>query len=94
MGLTEEQIDAAEEYERDPHLSEREKWAVRYCERMMVASQEIRGEFYAEMKRHFTEAEIMELGVFAALNLGFHTFFSTLEFYPAYDRDGRPTGAA
>ncbi|MFQ5895069.1 MAG: carboxymuconolactone decarboxylase family protein [Nitrospinota bacterium] len=94
MGLTEDEIDAAEDYESNPRLSEREKLAIRYCAQMMSDPQEIRGEFYAEMREHFTEAEIMELGVFAALNLGFHTFFSTLEFYPAYDREGRPTGAA
>jgi hypothetical protein len=45
--------------------------------------------FYARLREHYSEAEIVELGVFVALNLGFHTFFRTLDFYPMFSPDGR-----
>lgn len=32
----------------------------------------------------------MELGLQLILNLGFHTFFGTLDFYPLFDPDGNP----
>ena len=43
---------------------------------------------YAELHRHYTEAQVMELAVFVALNLGFHAVFSTLEFTPAWNHIG------
>jgi hypothetical protein len=39
--------------------------------------------------REFYEEEIVELGVFIGFNLGYHTFFSTLKFYPMFSPDGR-----
>ncbi len=32
--------------------------------------------------------EIVELGAYIAVNLGFHTFFGTLDFYPMFDKEG------
>jgi len=43
---------------------------------------------YAELQGHYTEAQVMELAVFVALNLGFHAVFSTLEFTPAWNHIG------
>jgi hypothetical protein len=34
--------------------------------------------FYAEGKRHYTEAQIMELGAFIAFHYGMHAFARTL----------------
>jgi len=48
----------------------------------------ITGAWYDELRRHYTEAEVMELAVFVALNLGFHAVFSTLEFTPAWNHIG------
>lgn len=44
--------------------------------------------WYDELHRHYTEAQVMELAVFVALNLGFHAVFSTLEFTPAWNHIG------
>ena len=41
--------------------------------------------WYDELLRHFGEAQVMELAIFVAVNLGFHAVFSTLEFPPAWD---------
>lgn len=45
--------------------------------------------FYDELKKHFTTEEIVELGAFIGFNVGYHTFFGTLDFYPMFTPDGR-----
>ena len=45
--------------------------------------------FYDELRRHYTEEEIVELGTFIGFNIGYHTFFGTLGFYPMFAPDGR-----
>jgi hypothetical protein len=44
---------------------------------------------FDELHKHYSEDEIVELGVFIGINLGFHTFFGTLKFYPLFSPDGR-----
>ena len=41
------------------------------------------------MRKHLSDDEIVELGNFLIFNLGYHTFFGTLKFYPMYSPDGR-----
>ena len=38
--------------------------------------------FFVDLKRHFTEAEIVELGVSIAMNLGFGRFTAALGVEP------------
>ena len=45
--------------------------------------------FYDELRKHFSEEEIVELGVYIGFNIGYHTFFGTLKFYPMFSPDGR-----
>ena len=45
--------------------------------------------FYSELRKHYSEEEIVELGSFIGFNIGFHTFFGTLKFYPMFSPDGR-----
>jgi alkylhydroperoxidase family enzyme len=92
MGLTEGDIDAADNFEEDSRFSERERWALRFAKQLKLDPSRIRADFYAGMKKYFTDAEIMELGVFVAINLGFHAFFSTLEFTPYFDHHVGPGG--
>ena len=44
--------------------------------------------FYDGLRRHYTEEEIVELGAFIGFNIGYHTFFGTLKFYPMFSPDG------
>ena len=44
---------------------------------------------YAYLRQHLSEDEIVELANFLLFNLGYHTFFGTLKFYPMYSPDGR-----
>ena len=46
-------------------------------------------EFYVELKLHYSCEEIIELGTFIGFNIGYHTFFGTLKFYPMFAPDGR-----
>ena len=45
--------------------------------------------FFDELRRYYRDDEIVELGAFIGFNLGYHTFFCTLEFYPLFAPDGR-----
>jgi len=46
-------------------------------------------EFYDDLRRHYSEEGIVELGAFIGFNIGYHTFFGTLKFYPMLSPDGR-----
>lgn len=45
--------------------------------------------YYVELRKHLSDDEIVELGNFLLFNLGYHTFFGTLKFYPMFSPDGR-----
>jgi hypothetical protein len=45
--------------------------------------------FFETLREHYSEEEIMELSLFIGFNLGYHTFFGTLKFYPMFSPDGR-----
>jgi hypothetical protein len=45
--------------------------------------------FWDALLRHYSEEEIVELGAFIGFNIGYHTFFGTLKFYPMFAPDGR-----
>ncbi|MEE9277747.1 MAG: carboxymuconolactone decarboxylase family protein [Dehalococcoidia bacterium] len=90
-GLTEELIDAGSgDYDDDPRFSEAEKWALRYADQMYLDPAKVDASFYVEMKRHFTEAQIMELGTMIALHHGMHVFMRTLQLFPERDPEGNP----
>jgi len=45
--------------------------------------------FFDELRKHYSDDEIVELGAFIGFNLGYYTFFGTLKFYPMFSPDGR-----
>ncbi len=65
-------------YEDAPVFTEAEKCALRYAEQMYLDATRIDAAFYAELKRHYTEAQIMELGAFIAFHYGMQVFMRTL----------------
>ena len=56
---------------------------------MATDPDQINAAFYDDLRTHLTDAEIVEVGLFIGFNLGFHTFFGTLDFYPMFSPDGR-----
>jgi len=90
MGLTEELIDEGIERWRDSdNFTPAEKIALEYSELMQFKPEAIDAAFYGRLREHYFEEEIVELGVFIGFNVGYHTFFRTLDFYPMFAPDGR-----
>lgn len=63
--------------------------ALKYSDLMDTDPDAIDEAFYDELRKHFTTEEIVELGAFIGFNVGYHTFFGTLDFYPMFSPDGR-----
>jgi len=77
--LSEEIIDAGSgDYEDSLFFSEAEKCALRYADQIFLDANKVDAELYAELKTHFSEAQIMELGSFIALHYGMQIFMRTL----------------
>jgi AhpD family alkylhydroperoxidase len=78
-GLTEQKIQEVWNFEASEVLSNREKLALRFADHMKhdVAKADDDA-FYAELKQHFSDAEIVELGLWCAENVGAGSFVRTL----------------
>ncbi len=88
-GLTEDRIEAGcGDFENDPQFTAAEKWALRYAWLMYREPGKVNKEFYDEGKKHFSEAQIMELGGFIALHYGLQVFMRTLKAFPMHDPEG------
>ena len=62
---------------------------MRYSELMATDPDAIDDAFFDTLRQHYGEDEIIELGTFIGFNVGYHTFFGTLKFYPLFSPDGR-----
>jgi len=83
LGLGEETIDAGSgRFEDDARFTAAEKWALRYARDMYLNPEIVDAAFYAEGKRHYSEAEIMELGAFIAFHYGMHVFMRAMGAHP------------
>jgi len=82
-GLDEATIDAGSgDYDDDPRFTEAEKLALRYSDQMYLDPGKVDAAFYDELKKHYSEAQIMELGAFIALHYGMQVFMRTLDAAP------------
>lgn len=79
VGLTEEKIQEVWSFETSSMLSDREKVALRFADYLKhdIAKADDDA-FYAELKAHFSDAEIVELGLWCAENVGAGSFVRTL----------------
>lgn len=83
QGLDEQAIEVGTgDYVGDTCLSPAEKCALRYAKLMYHDPSSVDAGFYAEMKKHFSEAQIMELGAFIAFHYGMQVFMRTLGAVP------------
>ncbi|MFQ5659831.1 MAG: carboxymuconolactone decarboxylase family protein [Gammaproteobacteria bacterium] len=78
-GLSEEKIQQVWDYEHSDAFNDREKLALRFADYLKhdITKADNDG-FYAELKAHFTESEIVELGLWCAENVGAGSFVRTL----------------
>ena len=63
--------------------------ALRYSDLMATDPDAIDAAFFDELRKHYSDEEIVELGSFIGFNIGYHTFFGTIKFYPLFSPDGR-----
>ena len=79
MGLSEEKIQQVWNYENSDMFSDREKLALRFADYLKhdIAKADDDA-FYEELKAHFSESEIIELGMWCAENVGAGSFVRTL----------------
>jgi len=70
-GLTEGAVCSLEKPEDAKDLSDAEKAALRYADMSSINHFAIDDAIFADLRRHFSEAEIVELGVFVAFFIGF-----------------------
>lgn len=88
--MTEDLIDEGIDNWRDSErFTPAEKLALEYSELMQFDPDGIDEAFYNRLREHWSEEEIVELGAFIGFNVGYHTFFRTLDFYPMFTPDGR-----
>ena len=81
-GATEAKIAAIDDESSDL-LSARERAAIRFAEKLTVDHHTIDDALWAELRRHFSEAEIIELVMHATLYIGFGRFNELLGLDPA-----------
>jgi hypothetical protein len=77
------------DYATSARFTAAEKLALRFCELMALDPDRIDAEFHDALRRHYSDEEIVELAAFIGFNIGYHTFFGTLGFYPMFSPDGR-----
>lgn len=77
-GLSEDLVCSLEKPQEASNLSAAEKVAIRFGELMATDHLAINDAVYAELSRHFSQAEIVELGMTCAFFVGFGRFAATL----------------
>jgi AhpD family alkylhydroperoxidase len=78
-GLTENMIDDLFDYMGSTRFTEREKAALRYAERFKQGEHSIdKDEVYADLAKHFSDEEVIELGLFCAEVDGVGKFVKSL----------------
>src|SRR5271166_775512 len=78
-GLSEDLVTELFQYESSKHFSEREKAALRYADAFKRGEHAIDSdEIFAELHKHFSDEEIIELGLFCAETDGVGKFVRSL----------------
>ena len=76
-GLSEDLVCSLEKPHEAENLSAAEKSAIRFGELMATDHRAIGDAIYADLRRHFSEAQIVELGMTAAFFVGFGRLAAT-----------------
>jgi len=65
-GIAEDKLQAIERYADHPGFTERERAALAYAEMVTISPNDVTDEQFAELRRHFTDRQIVELTAQAA----------------------------
>lgn len=60
-----------------------------YVDLVALEPEKIDQSTFDALRTYLSDADIAELTIFLFFNLGFHTFFGSLKFYPMFSPDGR-----
>ena len=82
-GLTEDMVCSLEKPMEAPNLSDAEKAALEYADLFATNHFAITEATYANLRKYFSEHEIVELGLFAGYFLGYGRFLSTVNIIEA-----------
>jgi alkylhydroperoxidase family enzyme len=66
-GASEDKLREVTSFASSPHYSAAERAALAYAEAMTITGQKVTDELFAEARRHFSEAQIVELTAAIAL---------------------------
>ena len=72
----------------DTDLPEREKLAIRFAERMATDHQNVGDEFFRELRREFSDAEIFELGMITGQFIGYGRLLAMLDLEDPSEPEG------
>ena len=78
QGLTEEQIAELSDYQNSTLLTPREKAAVRYADVLAGDHTQASQALFDELRQHFTETEIVDLGFRVSSFVGYGRFIRVL----------------
>ena len=78
-GLTEDKISRLENFRDEPTFNDRERLALEMAERMATNHTSIDDDFFRRMRAHFSDAEIVELGMAAGQYIGFGRLLMVLD---------------
>ena len=91
-GLDEGTIQAGSgKFQDDARFTAAEKWALRYAREMYLNPENVDAAFYDQGRKHYSEAQIMELGAFIAFHYGMQAFTRTLGAAPLRGASGAVT---
>jgi alkylhydroperoxidase family enzyme len=88
-GATEELVAKLADYETSD-LPERTKVALRMADRLAGPNPSIDAGFYEELKRHFSDDQILDLGMTATFASGWQRFIEAFGIVPDHWQDGSP----
>ena len=88
-GATEDVVAKLADYEASD-LPERTKMALRFADRMTAATPTIDSEFHAALRRHFTDEQILDLGMTITFASGWQRLIEAFGIVPDRWVDGSP----
>jgi len=88
-GATEDLVAKLASYE-ESDLPERTKMALRFADRMTSARPSIDPDFHAALRQHFSDDQLLDLGMTIAFASGWQRFIEAFGIVPDRWRDGSP----
>ena len=97
QGLSDDLYNAVAEYRNDARFTPREKLAIEFAEWFAIDHTAIDDAFFARLREHFTDAEVLELtitiGYCVGIGRAFHVLDVARDFDVLWSREPKPAEA-